>query len=37
MAIGPQPGGALREAAVRGLAILASLLLAGGVVLARIF
>jgi NAD(P)H-quinone oxidoreductase subunit 6 len=37
MAIGPQPGGALREAAVRGLAILASLLLAGGMVLARIF
>src|SRR5438105_8249335 len=39
MANGPQPGppGALREAAVRGLAILASLLLGGGVTLARIF
>jgi len=38
MANGPQPGaGALREAAVRGLAILASVLLAGGVVLARLF
>jgi NAD(P)H-quinone oxidoreductase subunit 6 len=39
MANGPQPGppGALREAAVRGLAILASLLLGGGVILARLF
>src|SRR3954468_7922958 len=39
MANGPQPGppGALREAAVRGLAILASLLLGAGVVLARVF
>jgi len=39
MANGPQPGppGALREAAVRGLAILASLLLGGGVIVARIF
>src|SRR3954454_3984817 len=39
MAVGPQSGspGALREAALRGLAILASLLLAGGMVLARIF
>ena len=39
MANGPQPGppGALREAALRGLAILASLLLGGGVVFARLF
>jgi len=39
MANGPQPGppGALREAAMRGLAILASLLLGGGVILARLF
>jgi NADH-quinone oxidoreductase subunit J len=38
MANGPQPGppGALREAAVRGLAILASLLLGVGVVVARL-
>jgi NADH-quinone oxidoreductase subunit J len=38
MANGPQPGppGALREAAVRGLAILASLLLGLGVVVARL-
>jgi NAD(P)H-quinone oxidoreductase subunit 6 len=39
MANGPQPGppGALREGALRGLAILASLLLGGGVLLARFF
>src|SRR5205085_2250326 len=39
MANGPQPGppGALREAGMRGLALLASLLLGGGVILARLF
>jgi NAD(P)H-quinone oxidoreductase subunit 6 len=39
MANGPQPGppGALREAALRGLAILASVLIGAGVVVARLF